>query len=117
MFSLVSRSISLRNICPHRRLHLSTIYSNQITNKTKPNIAGTNEKTKPSGYDQLYNLFDKEIKQGGVVPIFKRSLLHANHIAVEDGTGEYTHRQILDASTNLTAEILAHTSGNKNNLN
>lgn len=85
-----------------------------MTNQTKPNIDGTIG-TKPSGYDQLYNLFDKEIQQGGVVPIFKRSLLYANHIAVEDGTGEYTHRQILDASKKLAAEILAFASGN--NLN
>lgn len=85
-----------------------------MTNKTKPNIEGTNQ-TKPSGYDQLLNLFDKEIQREGVVPIFKRSLLHANHIAVEDSTGEYTHRQILDASENLAANILAHTSGNNFN--
>lgn len=86
-----------------------------MTNKTKPNIESTN-RTKPSGFEQLYNLFDKEIQQGGVVPTFKRSLLHVNQIAIEDGTGEYTHRQILDASTNLAAQILAHTSGNKLNL-
>lgn len=85
-----------------------------MTNKAKPNIEGTNQ-TNPSGYDQLLNLYDKEIQQGGVVPVFKWSLLYANHIALEDCTGEYTHRQILDASTNLTTEILAHTSGN--NLN
>lgn len=83
-----------------------------MTNKTKPNTEGTNG-NKPNGYDQLYNLMDKEIQQGGVVPIFKRSLLHVNHIAVEDCTGEYTHQQILDASNNLAAEILAHASGNK----
>lgn len=120
MFSSLSRPILSRKNGPRGPiaklcLHFSTINSNQKTNQTKLIWSSTKE-TKASGYDQLETLFDEEIKRGGVVPVFKRSLLYANHIAVEDSTGEYTYRQILDASKKLAAEILANTSGNNSDL-
>lgn len=64
------------------------------------------------GADKLANVFDNELNRGDVVPVFKRSLLHANRVAIKDGSGEYSYRQILEAAKHLAADILAQTSGN-----
>lgn len=63
------------------------------------------------GSDELTNLFDAEFKKNDVVPIFKRSLLHAEKIAIKDSTGEYSYRQILESARILAAQLSDHSSG------
>lgn len=65
----------------------------------------------PIGIDKLQNLFDSEVKNGDIVPVFKRALLYGNKIAVKDPTGEYSYRQILDAARKLSNELSAHSHG------
>lgn len=65
----------------------------------------------PIGTDKLQNLFNNEVKNGDIVPVFKRALLYGNKIAVKDSTGEYSYRQILEAARKLSTELSAHSYG------
>lgn len=65
----------------------------------------------PIGTDKLQNLFDNEVKNGDIVPVFKRALLYGNKIAVKDPTGEYSYRQILEAARKLSTQLSAHSYG------
>lgn len=55
--------------------------------------------------DKLCNHFDNEVKNGDVVPIFKRALLYGDKIAIEDYNGKYSYRQILDAAHKLSTKL------------
>lgn len=65
----------------------------------------------PVGVDKLQTLFDNESKNGDVVPVFKRALLHPNKIAIKDAAGEYSYRQILEAARKLSVELSKHSYG------
>lgn len=65
----------------------------------------------PIGTDKLQNIFNNEVKNGDIVPVFKRALLYGNKIAVKDPTGEYSYRQILEAARKLSTELSAHSYG------
>lgn len=58
--------------------------------------------------DKLCNQFDNEVKNGDVVPIFKRALLYGDKIAIEDYNGKYSYRQILDAALTLSTKLSAY---------
>lgn len=66
------------------------------------------ELKEPTGVDRLQNLLDNEVKNGDIVPVFKRALLHGNKIAVKDNTGEYSYRQILEGARKLSTQLSAH---------
>lgn len=74
------------------------------------------ELKEPIGVDKLQHLFDNEVKNGDIVPVFKRALLYGNKIAVKDNTGEYSYRQILDAARKLSTELSAHSYGKWNSI-
>lgn len=65
----------------------------------------------PIGTEKLQNVFDTEVKNGDIVPVFKRALLYGNKIAVKDPTGDYSYRQILEAARKLSTELSAHSYG------
>ena len=69
------------------------------------------ELKEPIGTDKLQHLFDNEVKNGDIVPVFKRALLYGNKIAVKDQTGDYSYRQILEAARKLSTELSAHSYG------
>lgn len=69
------------------------------------------ELKEPIGTEKLQNYFDSEIKNGDIVPVFKRALLFGNKIAIKDSTGEYTYRQILEAAHKFSHELSAHSYG------
>lgn len=57
------------------------------------------------GVDRLQRLFDDEIKDGDIVPVFKRALLYGNKIAIKDDSGEYSYRQLIDAALKLSVAL------------
>lgn len=63
------------------------------------------ELKEPIGTEKLQNLFDNEILNGDVVPVFKRALLYGNKIAIKDETGEYSYRQLVEAARKLSTEL------------
>lgn len=65
----------------------------------------------PVGVDKLQTLFDDQTKNGDVIPVFKRALLHGNKVAIKDNTGEYSYRQILDAARKLSVQLSSHSYG------
>lgn len=65
------------------------------------NAASKNE----AALQKLKQLYDADVKDGGVVPAFKRSLLYGNKIAVKDDSGEYTYNQLFNGSKKLAMEI------------
>lgn len=54
---------------------------------------------------KLQELFDADVKGGGVVPAFKRSLLYRNKIGIKDENGEYTFSQLFNGSKKLATEL------------
>lgn len=59
-------------------------------------------------FEHLTNLrehFRKEEQNGGVVPIFKKVLLHADHIAIKNNATEYSYQQLYLGSKNLSVQI------------
>lgn len=71
------------------------------------------ELKEPIGVDKLHILFNNEIENGDIVPVFKRALLHGNKIAVKDNTGEYSYRQILEGARKLSKQLSAHSHGKR----
>lgn len=65
------------------------------------NVASKNEAI----VKKLQQLYDADVKVGGVVPAFKRSLLYGNKIAVKDEIGEYTYNQLFNGSKELAAQL------------
>lgn len=63
------------------------------------------ELKEPIGTDKLQHLFNNEVKNGDIVPVFKRALLYGNKTAVKDSTGNYSYRQILEAARKLSVEL------------
>lgn len=69
------------------------------------------ELKEPIDAEKLQNHFDSEIKNGDIVPVFKRALLFGNKIAIKDATGEYSYRQILEAARKFSIQLSAHSHG------
>lgn len=63
------------------------------------------ELKEPIGTDKLQHIFNNEVKNGDIVPVFKRALLFGNKTAVKDSTGNYSYRQILEAARKLSIEL------------
>lgn len=74
---------------------------------------GKIESKEPIGVDKLQNLFNNEIDNGDIVPVFKRALLYGNKIAVKDNTGEYSYRQILEGARKLSTQLTTHSYGKR----
>ncbi|XP_050323987.1 malonate--CoA ligase ACSF3, mitochondrial [Bactrocera neohumeralis] len=53
----------------------------------------------------LREYFRKEEENGGVVPIFKKVLLHADHIAIKSNATEYSYQQLYLGSKKLSIQI------------
>lgn len=66
------------------------------------------ELKEPIGVDRLQKLFDSEVKNGDIVPVFKRALLYGNKIAIKDTSGDYSYRQIFEAARKLSTKLSAY---------
>ncbi|KAG7300814.1 hypothetical protein JYU34_015149 [Plutella xylostella] len=60
---------------------------------------------------ELVSSYNKDIKAGGVVPVFRRALLFPNRIALQDEVGVYTYAALHHAATSLSKEIAAQLCG------
>lgn len=90
-------------------------FSNQILkNSTASSIAGQKSEDKLRKFteeDEAENLqklklvFDEEVNQNGIVPVFKRALLYGNKIALKDVHGEYSYSRIYNGAKNLSIQI------------
>lgn len=90
-------------------------FSNQILkNSTASSIAGQKNEDKLRKFteeDEAENLqklklvFDEEVNQNGIVPVFKRALLYGNKIALKDVHGEYSYSRIYNGAKNLSIQI------------
>lgn len=49
--------------------------------------------------------FDSEVAAGGVVPVFKKALLHGNKVAIKDENGEFTYYQLYSGARKLATDI------------
>lgn len=88
------------NYSANRRL-LSTDAATASNRQNDASVAGKNE----AAVQKLQQLYDADVKGGGVVPAFKRSLLYGNKIAVKDDFGEYTYNQLFNGSKKLATEL------------
>ncbi|CAG9124689.1 unnamed protein product [Plutella xylostella] len=66
---------------------------------------------KELGNSELVSSYNKDIKAGGVVPVFRRALLFPNRIALQDEVGVYTYAALHHAATSLSKEIAAQLCG------
>ncbi|XP_037965678.2 malonate--CoA ligase ACSF3, mitochondrial [Plutella xylostella] len=72
-------------------------------------VAGT--AVKELRNSELVSSYNKDIKAGGVVPVFRRALLFPNRIALQDEVGVYTYAALHHAATSLSKEIAAQLCG------
>lgn len=88
-----------RNYCATSRQ-----YSSDAATAT-PNPQQQNDAKDELVIKQLHEKYDKEVKGGGVVPVFKRSLLFGNKIAIRDEVGEYSYNQLLNGSKKFATQL------------
>ncbi|XP_075985356.1 acyl-CoA synthetase family member 3 [Anticarsia gemmatalis] len=60
---------------------------------------------------ELLNSFNRDIKNGGAVPVFRRALLFPTRVALQDEFGIYTYAGLYQAASVLSAEISAQLVG------
>ncbi|KAF9416077.1 hypothetical protein HW555_006489 [Spodoptera exigua] len=60
---------------------------------------------------ELLNVFNRDIKNGGVVPVFRRALLFPTRVALQDDLGIYTYAGLYQAASVLSQEIAAQLVG------
>lgn len=80
---------------------LSADAATATNRQNEPSVTTKNE----AAVQKLQQLYDADVKAGGVVPAFKRSLLYGNKIAVKDEIGEYTYNQLFSASKILATKL------------
>ncbi|KAF9794418.1 hypothetical protein SFRURICE_009674 [Spodoptera frugiperda] len=56
---------------------------------------------------ELLNVFNRDIKNGGAVPVFRRALLFPTRVALQDELGIYTYAGLYQAASVLSQEIAA----------
>lgn len=54
---------------------------------------------------ELLNQFNQDIREGGVVPVFRRALLFPTRVALQDEVGIYTYAGLHQAASALCSEI------------
>ncbi|XP_028166562.1 acyl-CoA synthetase family member 3, mitochondrial [Ostrinia furnacalis] len=59
----------------------------------------------------LLNSFNRDTKDGGAVPVFRRALLFPTRVALQDEVGIYTYAGLHQAATSLSNEIAAQLVG------
>lgn len=55
--------------------------------------------------EKLKYAYNEDIKNGQVVPVYKKALLHSTNIAIKDHQGEYTYMQLYQAAKLLSFQI------------
>lgn len=60
---------------------------------------------------ELLNKFNRDIKNGGAVPVFRRALLFSSRVALQDELGIYTYAGLYQAASVLSMEISAQLVG------
>lgn len=64
-----------------------------------------------SSNSELLTSFNKDIRNGGVVPVFRRALLFPNRVALQDEFGIYTYAGLYQAASVLSTEIAVQLVG------
>ncbi|KAG6449352.1 hypothetical protein O3G_MSEX005988 [Manduca sexta] len=70
---------------------------------TYKNVPGSAAKDEVNS--DLLNTFNRDIKNGGAVPVFRRALLFPSRIALQDEVGIYTYAGLHQAASALCTEI------------
>lgn len=73
-----------------------------VTNRQNDSSAASKSE---AAVQKLQHFYDADVRGGGVVPAFKRSLLYGNKTAVKDEIGEYTYNQLFNGSKLLAKEL------------
>uniref|UniRef100_A0A2A4JMG4 Acyl-CoA synthetase family member 3, mitochondrial n=1 Tax=Heliothis virescens TaxID=7102 RepID=A0A2A4JMG4_HELVI len=73
------------------------------------NVTGTAIKEEVN--TELLNVFNRDISNGGVVPVFRRALLFPTRVALQDEFGIYTYAGLYQAASALSQEISAQLVG------
>ncbi|KAJ8710220.1 hypothetical protein PYW07_009586 [Mythimna separata] len=73
------------------------------------NVTGTAVKEEVNA--ELLNSFNQDIRNGGVVPVFRRALLFPTRVALQDEFGIYTYAGLYQAASVLSQEISAQLVG------
>lgn len=73
------------------------------------NVTGTAIKEEVNA--ELLNVFNRDIRNGGVVPVFRRALLFPTRVALQDEFGIYTYAGLYQAASALSQEIAAQLVG------
>lgn len=60
---------------------------------------------------ELLNVFNRDIQNGGAVPVFRRALLFPTRVALQDELGIYTYAGLYQAASVLSQEIAAQLVG------
>ncbi|XP_034825841.1 malonate--CoA ligase ACSF3, mitochondrial [Maniola hyperantus] len=60
---------------------------------------------------ELLNSFNRDVKAGGAVPVFRRALLFPSRVALQDDFGTYTYAALYQAATALSQDIAAQLEG------
>lgn len=99
---IAKRSIySIGCHCYTNRRLLSADAATVANRQNESTAASKNE----AAVQKLQQLYEADVKDGGVVPAFKRSLLYGSKIAVKDDIGEYTYTQLLNGSKALATQL------------
>lgn len=107
LFGANAHVLAKRSICTigcnyyANRRRLSTDAATAANRQNDASVASKNE----AAVQKLQQSYDADVKGGGVVPAFKRSLLYGNKIAVKDDVGEYTYNQLFNGSKKLAAQL------------
>lgn len=79
---------------------LSRLSSTAAT-ATEPNSVNRENVKEP----KIQQLINEDIKNNYPVPVFKRALIHNKAIALKDGHGEFTYRDLYFGSQKLSQQI------------
>lgn len=76
------------------------------TNAAATNSSDNNSnKTTIPADSKLQNLFNDEISQNLIVPVFKKALLYNQKVALKDQNGEFTYSDLFHGSKKLASQI------------
>lgn len=95
----------LLNIAKRNCIHVKNINTSSTTNVVSSKVEA--EAKQQSRIHELIQEFYRDEAVGGVVPTFKKALIYADKIAIEDELGEHSYAKLYGASKTLSIKLSA----------
>lgn len=104
---------SLLNFIRNQNVVVAENYKQFSADAATKSDRGCDQKDDIEILHKLKQTFINETAAGGVVPIYKKALLHGNKIAIKDATAEYSYAQLYNGAKKLSTQI-SNLCGNYN---